>query len=77
VPIVAEEQIAVLFAGTGGYLDDIPIESISRFEEEFMRHMRDSKADILKDIAEKKAIDEDLKGKLSAAIEDFKKSFSA
>jgi F-type H+-transporting ATPase subunit alpha len=77
VPMVAEEQIAVLFAGTGGYLDDIPVESISKFEEEFMRHMRDSKADILKEIAEKKAIDEDLKGKLSSAIDDFKKGFSA
>jgi F-type H+-transporting ATPase subunit alpha len=77
VPMVAEEQIAVLFAGTGGHLDDVPLEAISRFEEEFMRYMKDSKSDILKEIAEKKAIDEDLKGKLSAAIEDFKKSFTA
>ncbi len=77
VPMIAEEQIAVLFAGTGGHLDDQSLEVIGRFEEEFVRYMRDSKSDILKEIAEKKALDEDLKGKLTAAIDDFKKGFAS
>ena len=67
----------MLFAGTGGYLDDLPVESLGKFEVEFLRYMKDSKADLIKDLAEKKAIDEDLKGKLAAAIEDFKKGFVA
>jgi F-type H+-transporting ATPase subunit alpha len=75
VPMNAEEQILVLFAGTGGYLDDLPVESLGKFEVEFLRYMKDSKADLIKDLAEKKAIDEDLKGKLAAAVEDFKKGF--
>ncbi len=77
VPMNAEDQILVLFAGTGGYLDDLPVESLAKFEVEFLRYMKDSKADLIKDLAEKKAIDEDLKGKLAAAIEDFKKGFVA
>ena len=77
VPMSGEDQILVLFAGTGGYLDDLPVESIGKFEVEFLRYMKDSKADIVKDLAEKQAIDEDLKGKLAAAIEDFKKGFVA
>ncbi len=77
VPMNAEEQILVLFAGTGGYLDDLPVESLGKFEVEFLRYMKDGKADLVKDLAEKKAIDEDLKGKLAAAVEDFKKGFVA
>jgi F-type H+-transporting ATPase subunit alpha len=77
VPMKADEQIAVLFAGTGGHLDDLPLESIGKFEEGFLRFLRDQKADILSEIADKKALDEDLKGKLTSAIDEFKKGFTA
>ena len=75
VPISMEEQVAVLFAGTQGYLDDIPVESVRRFEEEFLRYLRDGKPEIGKELGEKKAIDNELKAKLAAAVEDFKKGF--
>jgi F-type H+-transporting ATPase subunit alpha len=75
VPISMEEQVIVLFAGTQGYLDDVPVESVRKFEEEFLRYIRDSKADIKKEVAEKKAIDDDLKARLIKAMEDFKKGF--
>ena len=77
VPMSAEEQIMVIFAGTQGSLDDIPVEAIKKFEEEFLRYMKDRKADVVKELAQKKAIDDDLKAKLTAAIEDFKKGFQA
>jgi F-type H+-transporting ATPase subunit alpha len=75
VPMSMEEQVSVLFAATQGYIDDIPVESIGKFEEEFLRYMDDRKADVKKELAEKKAIDDDLKAKLTAAIEDFKRGF--
>jgi F-type H+-transporting ATPase subunit alpha len=65
----------VLFAATQVYIDDVPVESIRKFEEEFLRYMNDRKADVKKELADKKAIDDDLKAKLIAAIEDFKKGF--
>lgn len=77
VPVTMEEQVVVLFAGTQGYLDDIPVESVKKFEEEFLRYIRDQKADILKELGEKKTIDDDLKAKLSQAIENFKQGFQA
>ncbi len=77
VPMSAEEQIMIIFAGTQGSIDDIPVEAVKKFEEEFLRYMRDRKADVVKELAQKKAIDDDLKAKLTAAIEEFKKGFQA
>jgi len=77
VPMTMQEQVAVLFAGTSGALDDVPIEAVKKFEGEFLRFMRDRKADLLGSLAEKKAIDEDLKAKLAAAVAEFKKGFVA
>jgi F-type H+-transporting ATPase subunit alpha len=74
-PLSMEEQVIVLFAGTQGYIDDLPVESIGKFEEEFLRYLRDRQADLSKEVADKKALDEDLKGRLSKAVEEFKKGF--
>lgn len=75
VPMSMVEQVTVLFAATQGYIDNIPVESVRKFEEEILRYMKDRKADVLKELEQKKAIDDDLKAKLVAAIEDFKKGF--
>ncbi len=77
VPMSMQEQVAVLFAGTSGAVDDVPLDAIKKFEEEFLRFMKERKSDLLGTLAEKKAIDEDLKEKLSAAIGEFKKTFVA
>lgn len=77
LPVSMEEQVIVLFAGTQGYLDDIPVESVRRFEEEFLRFISDHKAEIKSELGEKKAIDDDLKARLIQAIEDFKKGFQS
>ncbi len=75
VPFALEEQIIILFAGTQGYLDDLPIESIKKFETEFLRYMKETKEDIRAEIREKKALDDTLKEKLAHTIEGFKKGF--
>lgn len=77
MPLPVEEQIVVLFAGANGYLDDLPVEAIRRFEDELLRFIRANKADINAEIKEKKIIDETLKERLTRAIEDFKKGFQA
>jgi F-type H+-transporting ATPase subunit alpha len=77
VPMTMQDQVIVLFAGTQGYLDDIPVESIKKFEEEFVKFIRGTKDDIRTELAEKQAIDDDLKAKLVGAIEEFKKGFQA
>jgi len=75
VPMSMEEQVIVLFAGTKGYLDDVPVESVRKFEDELLRYIRDNKADIKKEIGEKRTVDDDLKNRLIQAVEDFKRGF--
>ena len=77
VPMSMVEQVLVLFAATQGFLDDIPVESVKKFEEEVLRFMKDSKAAVMKELGDKKAIDDELKPKMIAALEDFKKAFQA
>jgi len=75
LPQPAEEQIFILFAGTQGFLDDIPVEGIRKFEEEFLRHIRDKGADVKAELKEKKILDESLKDKMTKTVEEFKKGF--
>jgi F-type H+-transporting ATPase subunit alpha len=76
-PLPFEEQVALIFAGIGGHLDDIPVKSIRQFEAEFVRFLKDKKADILPEIREKKALEDSLKDKLAAALKEFKAGFKA
>ncbi|MEJ2696228.1 MAG: F0F1 ATP synthase subunit alpha [Candidatus Sulfobium sp.] len=75
VPMSMTDQVCVLFAATQGFVDDVPVESISKFQEDLVRYMNDRKAEVKKELEQKKAIDDDIKAKLTAAIEDFKKGF--
>jgi F-type H+-transporting ATPase subunit alpha len=77
VPMSVDDQIIVIFAGTQGFLDDVPVDSIKAFEEAFMRYIRAEKQNLKKEIMEKKALDDDLKAKITEAITAFKKTFSA
>jgi F-type H+-transporting ATPase subunit alpha len=77
VPLSMEDQVIGLFAGANGYLDDVPVESISKFEDELLKFMRGTKDDERTELREKKAIDDALKEKLVEAIEEFKKGFQA
>jgi len=76
-PLPVEEQVAVIFAAGRGFLDDIDVGVVRKFEEQFLDFMRNSKGNVLKDIREKKALDDALTASLGAAIEDFKKGFRA
>ena len=74
-PLSVEEQIAIIYAGVHGYLDDIPAEKVVGFEERFLSFMKTEKDHILGEIKEKKELDESLEKKLDESIEEFLKSF--
>ncbi len=76
-PLNMQEQVASLFAGTRGYMDDIPAEAVQKFAAEMLEYLRNSKADVLAELKEKQALDDSLSGKLGAAIDEFKKGFKA
>ena len=74
-PFPVEEQVVSIWAGGNGYLDDVPIEDISRFESEFLEYLRRGHAGILQAIRESGALSEDTITALKDAIEDFRKVF--
>ncbi len=75
-PMPVQEQVAVLFAGTRGHLDDVELEKVKHFEGSLVKFLRDSYANLLADIAEKKQLNEELEKRLADAILDFKKRFA-
>jgi len=75
-PLKTEEQVAVIFAGVNGYLDKVPVNKIGAFEQGLLSYMRSEGKDILEAIRKEKAISDDVKGKLKAAIDTFAKSFA-
>ncbi|OGS54936.1 MAG: F0F1 ATP synthase subunit alpha [Elusimicrobia bacterium RIFOXYB2_FULL_62_6] len=72
-PMPVAEQVLVLFAGTRGYLDDVELPAIRKFESELLKYVRDRYANLLDDVAKKKQLDADLEARLVAAITEFKK----
>jgi F-type H+-transporting ATPase subunit alpha len=75
-PIPVEKQIVAIYAGTNGYLDDLPVEAVRKFEKELYAYLDNQRPDILKDIREKKALDDDLKRRIDEALKDFKSKFT-
>ncbi|RKY01866.1 F0F1 ATP synthase subunit alpha [Candidatus Poribacteria bacterium] len=76
-PMPVEKQVVSLFAGTQGYLDDIPVEEVRRFERELLEYVEENHPEILRGIVEKEELDEELESKLRNAIEEFKRGFRA
>ena len=74
-PLKTEEQVCVLFAGVNGYLDDLEVSQVGSFEQGLLASLRSDHADILKDIASKQALDDDITARLKDAIEAFAKGF--
>ncbi len=74
-PIPVEKQIIAIYAGTNGYLDDLPVSSVRKFEKELYTYLDRERPDILKDIREKKALDDELKKRIDQALTDFKSKF--
>ena len=77
VPLPVEKQVLSLFIATSGYIDNIPVPDVSRFEKEFLQFVETSHSGILKSIAEKKALDDAIKGEIKKAADSFKERFTA
>jgi F-type H+/Na+-transporting ATPase subunit alpha len=76
-PLSVDQQILIIFAGTNGYVDDVPVAALRKFEDELMRFAASKHAGLLKDVATKKQLDDELKSRVKSLIEEFKKTFTA
>jgi len=75
-PMPFEEQTASIFAGTNGYLDNIPVGDVTRYEEEMIHDLRANHAQVLSAIRDSKDLKDDTKAALKAALDTFAKSFA-
>ncbi len=75
-PLKVEEQVVVLFAGTQGYLDPLPVEKVGEFEQGLLTYMREKHPEILETIRIEKELTDETTAKLREAVEAFAKAFA-
>ncbi len=74
-PMPVEQQVVSIFAATGGFLDDIPVVDVNRFQIELLEFVESRHGEIGRAVAEKGELPEDLAERLEAAIKEFRASF--
>jgi len=76
-PLTNAEQVCVIYAGTQGYLDDMAVGQIGRFEQALLTELRNSNQDLLDDISNNdRKVEGELSDKIKAVIEGVKKTFA-
>jgi len=76
-PLPAEKQVMIIFAGNEGYLDDIPVSAVTKFEAELYPFIEASYPQIFENIRSSKKIDDETKALMIKALDEFKASFVA
>ncbi len=75
-PMNVWDQILSIYAGTRGFLDDVPINEVAPWEKAFLRYMHDRQQDLIDEFTETNDLTDDITNKLEAAIKDFKKGYT-
>ena len=76
-PLTTAEQVVVIFAGTRGYLDDLPTDDVTDFEEHLLEALRSKGKDLIKEIEKQKKLDDTLENKVADFIDNLKSGYSA
>ncbi len=77
VPLSVERQVAIIFAGTNGYLDTLPLSDVRQYEIELYKFIETRHPDLFRAIAEKKQLDDQIKGAIEQALKEFAGEFAA
>jgi F-type H+-transporting ATPase subunit alpha len=75
VPMSVERQILVIYAGTNGYLDKIPVEAVREYEQELLKFVDETQPDLWKTFVEEKQLSDKLKGQVEAVLKTFAAKF--
>ena len=76
-PMTTEDQVAVIWAATNGYLDAIPVSAIRKYEVEFLQFLKGKYANVVTGLRDRKELTEEIVSGLKKAAEEFKGLFSA
>ncbi len=71
-PMEVENQVLIIWTATNGYVDNVEVEDLARFEQELFEFMENSNPAVMQTLREKKKIDDDLTAEMKEAVEDFK-----
>lgn len=75
-PLPVEKQVLIIFAATNGYVDNYPVSALKKYEEELYTFFDTRHPELIKELREKKAIDDTIKPKINKALEDLKGLFT-
>jgi F-type H+-transporting ATPase subunit alpha len=76
-PLPVERQILIIYAGTNGFVDELPATALKKYEQELYSFMDSRHQDVFADILKKRELDGDLRAKMTKALEEFKGVFKA
>jgi F-type H+-transporting ATPase subunit alpha len=76
-PVPLEQQVAILYVATKGFLDDVPSLRVREFEAQFMRHLESQHGQAMRKIATSKVLDDDTAKELEAAVNEFRRTLLA
>jgi len=76
LPMDVEKQVLIIWSAINGYIDDVPVERIKKFEAELVRFIENSHPGVLQALREKKAIDADIQKDLEQSLKDFKERWA-
>ena len=76
-PLPVEKQILIIYAGTNGFVDELPLTALKKYEQELYSFIESRYSDIFTDILKKRELDGDLRAKMNKALEEFKAVFKA
>jgi F-type H+-transporting ATPase subunit alpha len=74
-PLPVERQILIIYAGTNGFVDELPATALKKYEQELYSFIESRHPDIFADILKKRELDGDLRAKMNKALEEFKGVF--
>jgi F-type H+/Na+-transporting ATPase subunit alpha len=76
-PLPFSKQILIIFAGTNGYIDDLPVDQVRDFEAELYKYVDTSNPSLLRSVMEKKILDDNLKTEMTKVVKECKETFAA
>ena len=76
-PLPVEKQVLIIYAATNGHLDPVPLQAVKRYEQELYEFFDNQGAEVMNELRSKGALDDDLRGKIDAALKEFNEHFAA
>jgi F-type H+-transporting ATPase subunit alpha len=76
-PLSVQQQVLIIYAGTNGFVDELPLNALKKYEQELYAFVESKHPDVFADILKKRELDADLRAKLNKTLEEFKGAFTA